>query len=173
MTSANALSPRHLSVRMATPPDAALMQPLLKPLIAESLGDTPGLMLDEVVETQLRPFARGNSITRFLLAIWDKQPVGMVSVTPQNQQAEINSLVVDKTYQSKGIGSKLLLQAEELARSLGAKLVHLSAKAHRQSFYLQRGYHRVKTPVAIWRYGWARWMQYRLSGVTYAFEKNL
>ena len=53
---------------------------------------------------------------------------------------KMRQVAVDDIYQGKGIGSKLVKYADDLARSKGYKLIHCHARDSAREFYLKLGY---------------------------------
>ena len=69
--------------------------------------------------------------------------LGLIEVIPAATHLLIENIAVRPDRQGEGIGGKLLLRAEELARSLGLKETQLytnAAFASNLSFYSHRGY---------------------------------
>jgi GNAT superfamily N-acetyltransferase len=103
---------------------------------------------------------------QFLVADLDGRPVGCVhTAIAEYIEAEafvvIGGLVVDKNHRRKGIGRRLMAEAEEWARKRGCSVVRLwssSVRAEAHRFYQALGYTNIKTQYsggANWRSaGW-------------------
>jgi N-acetylglutamate synthase-like GNAT family acetyltransferase len=64
--------------------------------------------------------------------------VGFGSVIPSKQ--EIRAVYVDPTFAGQGIGSKILLNLEEIAQLHGVDKLHLDASLNAEKFYSHHGY---------------------------------
>ncbi len=80
----------------------------------------------------------------FLIAESDDQPIGCVAVTDkQDGRAYFGLLCVDPPLQSSGLGSRLIGEAEDLARTLGASIMEISViedRAELIAMYARKGY---------------------------------
>ena len=87
----------------------------------------------------------------------DGRVVGWVQVCARtvlvsDRHAEIEGLVVDRDWRSKGVGRSLMRRAEEWARQAGCKAVSLRSNVVREGarpFYEDIGYEVVKTQWAF------------------------
>jgi GNAT superfamily N-acetyltransferase len=94
-----------------------------------------------------------NQDQQFLVADLDDRPVGWVyTAISEYIEAEafvvIGGLVVDKNHRRKGIGRRLMEEAEEWARKRGCSVVRLwssSVRADAHRFYQALGYTNIKT----------------------------
>ena len=80
---------------------------------------------------------------RFLLALAGNGPAGCVYVEPREERAYLGLLSVDPSQQRRGIGSRLMTAAEDLARALGCSHMDLRIVNLRQElpeYYRRRGY---------------------------------
>jgi GNAT superfamily N-acetyltransferase len=128
-------------LRDARPADAREISPLL-----EELGHP--VSSDRVAEQLERIGAYGTSYF-VVVAVAGNEIVGLVSgfATPvlhrERPVGRISVLVVARSRAGKGVGSALLLEAEERLRALGCGRVELTSGAHRadaHAFYGHRGY---------------------------------
>ncbi|MEM3596623.1 MAG: GNAT family N-acetyltransferase [Candidatus Bathyarchaeia archaeon] len=78
----------------------------------------------------------------FLAEIGDK-PVGLVDVKLRKNGAHIENLVVLKTFRRRGVGTTLLMTAEDFARKKGLKIILAETPIEAESanmFYKKAGY---------------------------------
>jgi GNAT superfamily N-acetyltransferase len=85
------------------------------------------------------------AVVEHIVELWeeDGQLLGLIEVIPAAALLLIENIAVRPDQQGKGIGGKLLLHAEGLARSLGLNDTQLytnAAFASNLSFYSRRGY---------------------------------
>ncbi len=72
---------------------------------------------------------------------FDMEPIACVVTKLLNEnEFEIYQIVVDNNFQKQGIGKKLILYAEKLAKKLGASKVILNARKIVVPFYEKCGY---------------------------------
>jgi hypothetical protein len=84
---------------------------------------------------------RGENEQIHLVAVNDGGAViGCVLVAFSDDGAKIRQIAVDGPYRGRGIGSELLLRAEEAVRNRNIGTVRLHARVHARGFFEQRGY---------------------------------
>lgn len=85
------------------------------------------------------------AVVEHVIDVWedDGQLLALIEVIPAADHLLIENLAVRPDQQGKGLGAKLLLHAETLARSLGLARIELytnAAFASNLAFYSRRGY---------------------------------
>ncbi|WP_150525490.1 GNAT family N-acetyltransferase [Roseibium sediminis] len=76
-----------------------------------------------------------------LVAERDGVPCAFLSVGPRDDQTLlVDDLFVDPTAQGQGVGSLLLLRAEDIARSQRLSRLYLESDIHAEAFYLKHGF---------------------------------
>ena len=76
-----------------------------------------------------------------LVAERDDVPCAFLSVGPRDEQTLlVDDLFVDPSAQGQGIGSLLLLRAEDIARSQRLSKLYLESDVHAEAFYLSKGF---------------------------------
>lgn len=79
---------------------------------------------------------------RFILAAWDKNKI--IAVLDAEQPflgvSFCSWLMVDRKFQGKGIGTRLLQQLEKTAVKKGAHMIYLYTSKHNVSYYKKIGY---------------------------------
>jgi N-acetylglutamate synthase-like GNAT family acetyltransferase len=85
------------------------------------------------------------AVVEHIIELWEEngQLLGLIEVIPAAAHLLIENIAVRPDQQGRGIGCKLLLHAEGLARSLGLTEIQLytnGAFASNLSFYSRRGY---------------------------------
>ncbi len=133
------------AVRPAQPCDCEAMAALAVQLGYECTG--------EEVRKRLRDMQDSNQYAVFVAHLPEGQIAGWIGAylfrsIETGSCVEINGLVVDERFRSRGIGRILLGAAEEWARSIGFDVIAVHSnvtrgRAHR--FYTKNGYAHVKT----------------------------
>jgi GNAT superfamily N-acetyltransferase len=133
------------AVRPAQPCDCDGMADLARQLGYKCTG--------EEVRKRLRDMQDSNQYTALVAELPERQIAGWIGAylfrsIETGSCVEINGLVVDERFRSRGIGKTLLSAAEEWARSIGFDVISVHSnvmrdRAHR--FYLRNGYAHVKT----------------------------
>lgn len=77
---------------------------------------------------------------KFVIAVSNKRIIGSAILTVTDDLAEISWVNVDKEFQNKGIGKKLMLFLHEVARAKGVNKIWLEARKSAEPFYKQLGY---------------------------------
>jgi GNAT superfamily N-acetyltransferase len=85
------------------------------------------------------------AVADHVIDLWEEDGglVALIEVVPKADHLLIENLAVRPDQQGKGLGDRLLLHAEELARSLGFAEIRLytnAAFAANLAFYSKRGY---------------------------------
>lgn len=78
-----------------------------------------------------------------VIALNGEKIIGTVNVATRDKEASIDTIAVDPGFQGKGIGSMLMDEAEDVARSRGKNVVNLmteQVKPQNVAFYSKRGY---------------------------------
>jgi len=131
-----------VEVRAVRETDATALVPLFRAFFGDHFGE------DVTAETVSRRLRRVSRAETFLVAVEGARMVGFTSlrVLPAidpTPYAEVTDLFVAEGARRQGIGTALLRQCEELARSRGAgNLVLLTGRENREAkaFYKSLGY---------------------------------
>lgn len=81
-----------------------------------------------------------DDIATHIVMYLDNQPVGCCRLYKQENEYHIGRIAVLKPYRGKGCGEKILLQAEKVAKEMGADCINLSAQVRASGFYEKLGY---------------------------------
>lgn len=81
-----------------------------------------------------------DNIATHIVMYLDNKPVGCCRLYKSNSEYHIGRIAVLKPYRGKGFGEKILLQAEKVAKELGADSIKLSAQVRASGFYEKLGY---------------------------------
>ena len=127
-----------IPVRLAAPADAARITAVINAAfrIAEEFF-IDGLRINQTEIAQL--LVKG----AFLLAEADENLNGCVYVEPRGERSYLGLLSVDPTCQRSGLGSFLMLQAEDFCRQRGSRFMDIYIVNLREElppFYQSRGY---------------------------------
>ncbi|MBL8325212.1 MAG: GNAT family N-acetyltransferase [Rubrivivax sp.] len=149
-------TPPPIDIRPAAPADALCLSALAIQVFLDTYatGGVRPAIAREVFGTYAEPaFARhlDDARTRLLVAERDGHLVGFAQVTlgathalaPDGAQAELLRLYVQEPFTALGVGTRLLREAEDLARAAGATVLWLTPWVHNhraRAFYARRGY---------------------------------
>lgn len=88
----------------------------------------------------------------YYLALEDNETVGAFGIKLNGSSAKFGPLAVRKTYQQRGIGSKLLNFAEELAKQRGLSLIwcHSLERYNAANFYQNNGWEEITLIRDFW-----------------------
>lgn len=103
---------------------------------------------EEVIKTKIK-----RDPESLLVAVKNDQVVGSVSIIEDSRFAFVFRLVVRESERGRGIGTKLLAEAETILKKRGNKTVSIlvdEQKAELQEYYKKRGYKKGR----IWRWMW-------------------
>lgn len=138
-----------VSIRRAGPGDGNALKPLIEGGYRGSSARRGWTHEADIVENErigageLAAMLADPAI-HFLIAEKNGQPVGCIAVTDKAEaRAYFGLLCVDPPMQSGGLGSRLIREAEELARGLGARIMEISVIEDRQeliAMYQRKGY---------------------------------
>lgn len=81
-----------------------------------------------------------DDIATHIVMYLDTQPVGCCRLFNQENEYHIGRIAVLKPYRGMGYGEKILLQAEKVAKEMGADCIKLSAQVRASGFYEKLGY---------------------------------
>ncbi len=139
---AKELMPHSINVRQCTHADAEAVTSLL-----------PQLWPDQSLDRQLLKDTFHKAIDspqqRYLCAIVESQIVGFCSLSIkhslwcQSLLAHIDEIIVDSNFRGRGIGTRLLEEAEKIAVNLRSERVELDSAFHRRDahrFYEKMGF---------------------------------
>ena len=137
--------PEPFNVRAARPQDA-------EPLV-QLCGQLGYPVADEALPQRLQAIEESSDHVVFVACLPDGQVIGWVQVCARRllvagRLAEIEGLVVDKQQRRRGVGQRLMAQAEDWARSRGCEGMHVRSNVVRQEarwFYPALGYENYKT----------------------------
>lgn len=100
-----------------------------------------------------------NAAAKLLLAVGDRELVGCVLIRRESDRAYLGMLAVSPTLQARGIGKRLVAEAEACAvREFGATWIRMTVIEQRSdliAWYVRRGY-AVTTKLEPFPYGNAR-----------------
>ncbi|MED5238381.1 MAG: GNAT family N-acetyltransferase [Pseudomonadota bacterium] len=92
---------------------------------------------EQRVPEELEWDGEDNNAIHFLALDADQQPAGCIRLLPTGQ---ISRLCVLSEHRNNGVGSSLLVAAEEAARAKGMEEIFLHAQTHATSFYEAAGF---------------------------------
>ena len=81
-----------------------------------------------------------DDIATHIVMYIDNNPVGCCRLYKQENEYHIGRIAVLKPYRGKGYGEKILLEAEKVAKKMGADSISLSAQVRASGFYEKLGY---------------------------------
>lgn len=81
-----------------------------------------------------------DDIATHIVMYLDNHPVGCCRLYKQENEYHIGRIAVLKPYRGKGYGEKILLEAEKVAKKMGADCINLSAQVRASGFYEKLGY---------------------------------
>lgn len=76
----------------------------------------------------------------YLVYYWQEQPVATLRYDVENQRLHLDRLAVLKSFRKQGLGKKLVLTAEKMARKIGITESFLSGETLAKNFYEKLGY---------------------------------
>lgn len=85
-------------------------------------------------------FDDSDDIATHIVMCLDNHPVGCCRLYKQENEYHIGRIAVLKPYRGKGYGEKILLEAEKIAKKMGADSISLSAQVRASGFYEKLGY---------------------------------
>ena len=81
-----------------------------------------------------------DDIATHIVMYIDNNPVGCCRLYKQENEYHIGRIAVLKPYRGKGYGEKILLEAEKVAKKMGADSISLFAQVRASGFYEKLGY---------------------------------
>lgn len=81
-----------------------------------------------------------DDIATHIVMYLDNHPFGCCRLYKQENEYHIGRIAVLKPYRGKGYGEKILLEAEKVAKKMGADSISLSAQVRASGFYEKLGY---------------------------------
>ena len=81
-----------------------------------------------------------DDIATHIVMYIDNNPVGCCRLYKQENEYHIGRIAVLKPYRGTGYGEKILLEAEKVAKKMGADSISLSAQVRASGFYEKLGY---------------------------------
>ena len=81
-----------------------------------------------------------DDIATHIVMYLDNHPVGCCRLYKQENEYHIGRIAVLKPYRGKGYGEKILLEAEKVAKKMGADSISLSSQVRASGFYEKLGY---------------------------------
>lgn len=132
----------NFQIRLCTTNDYASVFKLLKQLWADLMLDYESI--EKVYEKALKSDSQ-----KFVVGLIDNRIIGFCSLTIKNNlwQAgnlgHIDELVVDRDFQGKGLGKKLMNEITKIAKDSSCKRIELDSAFHRREahlFYENLGY---------------------------------
>lgn len=138
-----------VAIRRAGPADAAALKALIEGSYRGSSARRGWTHEADIVEDER--IGKGelasmldDPLVHLLIAEQDSQPTGCIAVTDKGMgRAYFGLLCVDPPMQSSGLGSRLIREAEDLARWLGARIMEISVIEDREeliAMYRRKGY---------------------------------
>lgn len=132
-------------IRAAKPEDAGQL--------AQLCGQLGYAVATEALPERLEAIEASGDHAVYVAATPDGQVIGWVQVCARRlllagRLAEIEGLVVDRQHRRRGVGQRLMAQAENWARSQGCEGVQVRSNVLRQEakdFYPAMGYEQYKT----------------------------
>jgi GNAT superfamily N-acetyltransferase len=131
-------------IRCAAPGDAAHISPLCRQLGYPASEDVVRRRLARIVHEEEHAFYVAEG-TGGAVVGWVHVYVSPLIVA--DRQAGLGGLVVDEGYRQRGVGRRLMQEAESWARERGCWALHLSSNVVRgraHMFYEKLGYEKVK-----------------------------
>ncbi len=74
------------------------------------------------------------------VAIDQEKVVGTCRIVIKDDYCKLGRMAVSKEYRSKGVGRKLIQNAEKTVKEMGIKKIALSSQSHALEFYLKNDY---------------------------------
>lgn len=130
-------------VRVATPKEKEALEALQWRASLANPGDRENLLAHpDAIELPLEQIESGG----VLVAEAEGSLLGFAAVLPRDDgDAELDALFVEPDIWRGGIGRALVQHSAALARSLGARALHVVGNPHAEGFYLACGFERVGT----------------------------
>lgn len=117
---------------------------MLRPAVSDSLSDDEvRIRTDVFVEEQgfVVEFDDDDAISTHIVLYDGDVPVAVCRIIPgEDGECHIGRIAVVREYRGKGIGSAVVTEAEDVARSMGFRESLLSAQVRAKGFYETLGY---------------------------------
>ena len=117
---------------------------MLRPAVSDSLSDDEvRIRTDVFVEEQgfVVEFDDDDAISKHIVLYDGDVPVAVCRIIPgEDGECHIGRIAVVREYRGKGIGSAVVTEAEDVARSMGFRESLLSAQVRAKGFYETLGY---------------------------------
>ena len=117
---------------------------MLRPAVSDSLSDDEvRIRTDVFVEEQgfVVEFDDDDAISKHIVLYDGDVPVAVCRIIPgEDGECHIGRIAVVREYRGKGIGSAVVTEAEDVARSMGFRESLLSAQVRAKRFYETLGY---------------------------------
>ncbi len=117
---------------------------MLRPMVSDSLSDDEvRIRTDVFVEEQgfVVEFDDDDAISTHIVLYDGDVPVAVCRIIPgKDGECHIGRIAVVREYRGRGIGSAVVTEAEDVARSMGFRESLLSAQVRAKGFYETLGY---------------------------------
>lgn len=107
----------------------------------------------EYYTKQLGEHLNEGSLPLTIVAFYENHPVGICSLRSSDDDSRpdltpwLGSLVVDFTYQNKGVGKMLVESIKYKAKKMGFTVLYLSSYLPVENYYLRLGWQRIDTHI--------------------------
>lgn len=111
-------------------------------LIEKNLGDVIRKSFKGYFNTELF-FDRAMNIGNSYMVYKNESPCGFFWYSSRGMSLHINTIVIDKKYQGKGIGTYIIDELEKLAKSKKFEYIELGVQGSNKyaySFYIKKGF---------------------------------
>lgn len=117
---------------------------MLRPVVSDSISDDEvRIRTDVFVEEQgfVVEFDDDDAISKHIVLYDGDVPVAVCRIIPgEGGECHIGRIAVVREYRGRGIGSAVVTEAEDVARSMGFRESLLSAQVRAKGFYETLGY---------------------------------
>ena len=117
---------------------------MLRPVVSDSISDDEvRIRTDVFVEEQgfVVEFDDDDAVSKHIVLYDGDVPVAVCRIIPgEDGECHIGRIAVVREYRGKGIGSAVVTEAEDVARSMGFRESLLSAQVRAKGFYETLGY---------------------------------
>lgn len=135
----------NIIIKKITPADLNLFYPFFAKTLSNNFPyyhpKVINYFLNKIYTFSNLSFWLTNGDREILAAFLDNEPIGFAMIdSPYGGVSFLRWLAVDKNYQKKGIGSKLVLEWEKIAKESGCQKMELATHQTTVPFYQKQGF---------------------------------